>query len=138
MKKNQNNMALKALFVALLMSLGLSANAKEKQGVVLFKERVKGVYEDFNIHVYLDTDGDVMEDSILTYPERASAMIRALDRRINDGTIIIFDDEKVIKSQGFDSMRSDALCYVDGKGMFELFPSAEDNWFPYAPKRKGR
>jgi hypothetical protein len=141
-KKNKNSknskLTLKALFVALLMALGGQAFAAEREGVVLFKESTGS--EIPYVYIYLDTDGDNNEDVILSYEyPGTSPMIASLHRRIQEGSIIIFDDNDMnLSTKGFNFIRPRSLYSINGKSILEIIPNAQPTWFPYATKKQNQ
>jgi hypothetical protein len=114
----------------------VSAFAGEQSGSVLMKDATVDKKGNRNIRVYLDTTGNGVTDTVLTYQlsvkqKDSSACLAELDSLIKTGSRLAFNDGNITRPAGYFAMVVwHDLLSVDGVSMAQKYPNPY--WFPAA------
>jgi hypothetical protein len=112
------------------------AFAGEKTGTVLLKNAIVDKKGNTEVRVYLDTTGDGVTDTVLTYEKsikqkEESACLEELDTLIKVGSRVAFDDARIRRPSGyFPLVIWHDLLKVDDISMAQRYPNPY--WFPFA------
>jgi hypothetical protein len=125
------------VLITLLAFTGTAfAFAGEQNGVVLQKNLTTDKKGNRNIQVFLDTTGNGITDTVLTYQlsvkqKDSSACLAELDTLIKQGSQLTFNDTNIQRPTGYFAMVVwHDLLSVDGTLMAQKYPNPY--WFPAA------
>jgi hypothetical protein len=120
--------------IFLIMGAG-SIFAAEKTGTVILKTSSVDKKGRTEIKVYLDTTGNGMTDTMLSFQiedgKEQTVALEGLDNLIQDGSRLTFDDTNMQSPAGFYKLIIwHDLITVNGKPLIQLYPNPF--WFPSA------
>ena len=134
-----------AMLAVFMFSSSLLA-AAERAGVV-----VRVVANAFQKQLFIDTTGNYIEDSVLTFGQpmlTENALIDRLltrpeDRRLpRENNSIIFEDTETSRNGVLNEIDRRGLISINGINMVDIFPNASEQWlrqnFPHAWEAKQR
>ncbi|GHU24321.1 hypothetical protein FACS1894172_15840 [Spirochaetia bacterium] len=122
------------LTVFLLMGISV-AFAGEKTGTVTMKTSSVDKKGRTDIKVYLDTTGNGMTDTMLSFQivdgKEHTVALEGLEDLIQEGSRITFDDTNMQSPTGFYKLIIwHDLITIDGKSLIQLYPNPY--WFPFS------
>jgi hypothetical protein len=124
------------LLIAVFLFMGVGAVfAAEKTGTVILKTSSVDKKGRTEIKVYLDTTGNGMTDTMLSFQiqdgKEQTVALEGLDDLIQDGTRITFDDTNMQSPAGFYRLIIwHDLISVNGRLLIQLYPNPY--WFPFS------
>jgi hypothetical protein len=136
MKQNTKNKVKGGLLV-LFMATGIAKGfAEEKIGTVIMKrDFTPNSYGRITTSVFMDTDGNRVPDTVLyLFNSKRLVLTMLLDEYIQRGSEVIFDDRVVAPTNGLLGLATDGLILIGDISVWDMFPNAENDTFPYAVK----
>ena len=124
------------LFLAVFLFMGAGmAFSGEKTGTVIMKTSSVDRKGRTDIKVYLDTTGNGMTDTMLSFQiangKEQTVALEGLEDLIQEGSRITFDDTNMQSPAGFYKLIIwHDLITVDGRLLIQLYPNPY--WFPFA------
>ena len=122
------------LGVFLFVVVGMTF-AGEKSGTVIMKTSSVDKKGRTDVKVYLDTSGNGMTDTMLSFQiadgKEHTAALEGLENLIQEGSRITFDDANMQSPAGFYKLIIwHDIIAVDGRLLIQLYPNPY--WFPFA------
>jgi hypothetical protein len=121
------------LVMLVLLFMGAMAFAGERTGTVIMKTTTIDKKGRTDVKVYLDTIGDGMTDTMLSFKiqegKEQTVALEGLSGLIQEGSRIIFNDTNMQSPAGFyRTIIWHDLISVNGRLLIQLYPNP--SWFP--------
>jgi hypothetical protein len=128
-------LGMKLVLLTILLVLAAQIGTAEERKGIITKTEIEGN----RYYIHLDTDGNRITDTYLTFPHpRNSSLTSNLQTFVKIGMNVIFDDEGIITyASGNREASGDNTISIDGSNMIDLFPN-EAARFKYAAAARQR